>query len=243
MRESQPIGSLNYMPFMKVWFAFAASTGIRHMVCTISKMKKAILGQYLLKVSNHTSGITVGIANIAEEDEFFLSPYFGYRGKITLRADQIPMFYLGSIKLQNDCKNLQSMWYDIASYIDPADIVIELPENVPTSLADNTFNGIYISQDSLGGHSNFLSKYADRKDIEVISANGVLFYDHEEQGYVITTVEKLQDYTTPDPYLIFHNYDCDLFGTGRLNFLSKTGLVENQLAGSARHDLNEDEVN
>ena len=189
-----------------------------------------------------TSGITVGIANIAEEDEFFLSPYFGYRGKITLRADQIPMFYLGSIKLQNDCKNLQSMWYDIASYIDPADIVIELPENDPTSLADNTFNGIYISQDSLGGHSNFLSKYADRKDIEVISANGVLFYDHEEQGYVITTVEKLQDYTTPDPYLIFHNYDCDLFGTGRLNFLSKTGLVENQLAGSARHDLNEDEV-
>jgi len=134
------------------------------------------------------------------------------------------------------------MWYDIASYIDPADIVIELPENDPTSLADNTFNGIYISQDSLGGHSNFLSKYADRKDIEVISANGVLFYDHEEQGYVITTVEKLQDYTTPDPYLIFHNYDCDLFGTGRLNFLSKTGLVENQLAGSARHDLNEDEV-
>ena len=189
-----------------------------------------------------TSGTTIGEATIAESDEFYLSPYFGYRGKITLRADEIPMFYLGSIKLQNECKNLQSMWYDIASEIDPTDIVIELPENDPTSLADNTFNGIYISQDSLGGHSNFLSKYADRRDIELISANGVLFYDFEEQGYVITTTSKLKDSRTPDPYLIFYNYDCELYGTGPLKILSNTGLVKSYMGGAAHHYLNKDEV-
>ena len=109
-----------------------------------------------------------------------------------LEADQEPMFFKGSILIQNDCKNLQTTWFDIASYIDPTDIVIELPENDPLQLRDNTFNGIYISQDSLGGHSNFLSKYADRADIELLSATGVLFYDNQEQGYVITTTKSLR---------------------------------------------------
>ena len=189
-----------------------------------------------------TSGMTVAVAQIQESDEFYLSPHFGYRGKITLRADEIPMFYFGSIRLQHSCRNLQSMWYDIATTIDPTDIVIELPENDPTTITDNTYNGIYISRDSIGGHSNFLSKYADRSDIELISANGVLFYDNQEQGYVITTSAKLQDFTTPDPYLVLYNYDCELYGTGQINLLKNTGLVENKLGGAARHDLNSDEV-
>lgn len=189
-----------------------------------------------------TAGTTIGLATVEERDDFFLSPYFGYRGSVQLIADMEPMFFKGSILIQHDCKNLQSMWFDIASYIDPADIVIELPINDPNQLRDNTFNGIYISQDSLGGHSNFLSKYADRADIEILAASGVLFYDHEEEGYVITTIDKLRDYTYPDPYLVFHNYDCDLYGTGQLSVLEKTGAVTTTMAGAARHDLNEDQV-
>jgi len=193
-------------------------------------------------IKSDTSGSTIGIASIKESDEFYISPHFGYRGKITLVADDISMFYEGSIKLNYNCRNLQSMWYDIATVIDPTDIIIELPENNPVSLAENTYNGIYISQDSLGGHSNFLSKYADRRDIEVISANGVLFYDNEEEGYVITTLDKLKDFTLPDPYLVFYNEDCELFGSGPLKILGNTGLVENSIGGAARHDLNEDRV-
>lgn len=189
-----------------------------------------------------TAGTTIGLAYIKEEKDFYLSPYFGYRGQVELHADEKPMFFKGSILIQNDCRNLQTTWFDIASYIDPSDIVIELPENDPTKLRDNTFNGIYISQDSLGGHSNFLSKYADRADIELLTSNGVLFYEHEEQGYVITTVEKLKDATVPDPYLIFHNYDCDLEGTGRINMMKNSGAVDAFMAGAVKHELNKDEV-
>ena len=152
------------------------------------------------------------------------------------------MFFKGSILIQNDCKNLQTTWFDIASYIDPTDIVIELPENDPLQLRDNTFNGIYISQDSLGGHSNFLSKYADRADIELLTATGVLFYDNQEQGYVITTYEKLKDNSVPDPYLVFHNDDCDLYATGPINVLKNSGGLNMAMAGEVRHDLDKDDV-
>ena len=189
-----------------------------------------------------TAGMTIGLAEIEEKDDFFLSPYFGYRGKVQLEADQEPMFFKGSILIQNDCRNLQTTWFDIASYIDPTDIVIELPENDPLQLRDNTFNGIYISQDSLGGHSNFLSKYADRADIELLSATGVLFYDNQEEGYVITTYEKLKDNTVPDPYLVFHNYDCDLYATGPINVLKNSGGLTMAMAGEVRHDLDKDDV-
>jgi len=189
-----------------------------------------------------TTGTTIGMATLEEKDDFFLSPYFGYKGAVKLIADQKPMFFQGSILIQNECRNLQTTWYDIASFIDPTDIVIELPENDPTKLRDNTFNGIYISQDSLGGHSNFLSKYADRADIEMLSANGVLFFDHEENGYVITTVDKLRDFTLPDPYLVFHNDDCELYGTGKINVLEKSGAVTTTMGGAVRHDLNKDDI-
>lgn len=197
---------------------------------------------YFESIRPDTAGVTVGDASVREEDNFYLSAFFGYKGNVHLIADMEMMFYKGSILIQHDCKNLQTTWFDIATYIDPGDIVIELPENDPNQLRDNTFNGIYISQDSLGGHSNFLSKYADRADIEVLSANGVLFYDREEQGYVITTIDKLTDYTVPDPYLVFHNLDCDLFGTGKLNLLKQTGAVTNVVAGAVTHDLNTDGV-
>ena len=73
-------------------------------------------------IKQDTSGMTIGIAEIEEKDEFFISPYFGYRGKVQLEADQSPMFFMGSILIQNDCKNLQTTWFDIASYIDPSDL-------------------------------------------------------------------------------------------------------------------------
>ena len=193
-------------------------------------------------IAPDSAGITLGRAIIDETDEFYISPYFAYRGKVELHADQLPMYFMGSILIQHDCRNLQTTWFDIASIIDPNDIVIELPFNDPNKLSDNTFNGVYISQDSLGGHSNFLSKYADRADIEVLSADGILYYDRQEQGYVVTTYEKLKDFTLPDPYLIFHNYDCDLYGTGPLKVLENTGAVTTALAGAVRHDLVKDEV-
>jgi hypothetical protein len=55
---------------------------------------------------------------------------------------------------------------------------LSFPLTIPNKLSDNTFNGVYISQDSLGGTlETSLSKYADRADIEVLSADGILYYD------------------------------------------------------------------
>ena len=193
-------------------------------------------------IKSDSIDMTVGLAEIQEEQEFYISPYFGYRGKILLEANNKSLFFEGSILIQNECKNLKTNWFDIASYIDPSDIVIVLPENDPNQLRDNTFNGIYISQDSLGGHSNFLSKYADRADIELLAADGVLFYDHIEQGYVITTSKRLKDYTNPDPYLVFYHYECELYAGGLINLMTNTGAVEMKMAGEVRHDLNKDDV-
>lgn len=187
-------------------------------------------------------GETVGQAKVEETDSFYLSPFFAYRGAVELYASQASMYFQGSILIQHMCENLQTTWFDIQSFIDPGNIIITLPENDPNQLRDNTFSGIYISQDSLGGHSNFLSKYADRRDIELLTSTGVLLYNRENKGYVITSLERLEDETVPDPYLIFHDQACDLEGSGRLKILENTGLVENQLAGSVRHDLKTDSI-
>ena len=189
-----------------------------------------------------TSGTTIADAQVAIEDDFYLSPYFGYNGGVQLHADRTQLFFKGEILIQHACRNIQTTWFRIESFIEPSDIVITLPINEEGKLRDNLFNGIYISQDSLGGHSNFLSKYADRADIDLLTATGVLFYDREQQSYIITTSEKLNDPMLPDPYLAFANMDCELNGTGRINLLNNTGRMTSLLGGGVTHNLNTDAV-
>jgi hypothetical protein len=41
---------------------------------------------------------------------------------------------------------------------------------------------------------------------------------------------------------VFHNDDCELYGTGKINVLEKSGAVTTTMGGAVRHDLNKDDI-
>ncbi len=189
-----------------------------------------------------TSKTTIGLANITQEDAFFLSPFFGYYGKVHLTAPQKNMVFDGYTLIQHQCPNIQTTWFKFKSEIDPKQIVIDLPIDNPTTRGDNLYNGIYLAPDSTSGYSAFLSRESAMADQEIIAATGVLFYDKTQFSYIVTTPEKVANPAAPGNYLALNNKDCFTTGKGQISFADKAGRVEIGSYGIVTHDLESDAI-
>lgn len=184
-----------------------------------------------------TSGQTVAQANVSEEDGFYLSPFFAYQGKVFLEAREKNLLFKGKTLIQHTCENVTTTWFPFESRIDPAMIVIDLPIFGEDRAAERLYNGIFIANDSTSGYSAFLSRASSRADLELIRADGKLYYDELLSSYVICRQEKIDDIDAPGQWLAFNNRDCATQGKGRLGFGDKTGQIKLDALGVIDHDL------
>jgi hypothetical protein len=193
-------------------------------------------------VNPDTSGTTIGLAEVIEDDAFFLSSFFGFYGNVELTATEKNLTFDGYTLIQHECPNIQTTWFKFRSQIDPNKIVIILPEDNPATRGDNLYNGIYIAPDSSSGYSAFLSRESSRADQELIAATGVLYYDNDLFSYIITTQAQVDDPSLPGNYLALNNKDCFTTGKGALSFADDAGRIDIQSFGIATHDLESDVV-
>ena len=197
---------------------------------------------YFESIKPDTSQTTIGLANVKEEDAFFLSPFFGYYGKVQLRAPDKLLTFDGYTLIQHQCPNIQTTWFKFKSVIDPKKIVIILPEDNPATRGDNLYNGIYLAPDSTSGYSAFLSKDNSKADQELLASTGVLYYDKALYSYIITSQEKVDNPRAAGNYLALNNRDCYTTGKGLLGFADKAGRIDLQSFGVVTHDLGSDAI-
>ena len=197
---------------------------------------------YFEEIKVDTSGATIGFTKLKKEDDFYLSSFFAYYGKVELTADQQYMNFNGYTLIQQTCDNIETTWFKFESVIDPKKIVVVLPEDNPATRGDNLYNGIYIAPDSTSGFSAFLTRGNTMADQELISATGVLFYDLEQNSYVVTTQELLDNPDASGNYLILDNSNCVTTGYGKLSYSPKMGQVDLTSYGAVIHDLNSDKI-
>ena len=183
---------------------------------------------------------TVGVAQVKEEDAFFLSPFFAYHGRVDLLATEKHMRFNGSTLIQQTCANIQTTWFKFNSVIDPMNIIIDLPAP-DEGAGKRLFNGIYISNDSTSGYSAFLSNESDRASLALLTATGIVTYDKASYSYIITTREYLADPdNNTDNFLALNNKDCITTGKGEMSFGDRTGQVKLIGHGIITHKLEED---
>ena len=197
---------------------------------------------YFDEIKVDTSGTTVGYTSLKKEDDFYLSSFFAYYGKVELNANEQFMNFDGYTLIQQTCDNISTTWFKFESVIDPKKIVIVLPEDNPATRGDNLYNGIYIAPDSTSGFSAFLTRGNTMADQELIAATGVLFYDKEQSSYVVTTEELIDNPDASGNYLILDNRDCVTRGYGKLSYSPKMGQVDLTSYGTVIHNLNSDKI-
>ena len=187
-----------------------------------------------------TSGTTIGKADIAQDEYFYMSPHFSYKGKAYLRADRLELRFRGKTKIETSCPMISTDWFEFESLIDPQNIRIDLPEVDPDDMTKTLANGIYLSADTLAGYAAFLSKEVSANDEQMFFANGQLYYDEPNVSYVIAPVEKQKDSSIAANTLRFYDGDCTLRGMGKMSIGGKQEPIDMAAYGQIDYNLNTD---
>ncbi len=183
-----------------------------------------------------TSRQSIGSGEIAETDNFTLSPNFRYQGKFYMKASQKLLTFDGGALIEQKCDRLPSRWVYFRSEIDPLDIMIPIADPLIDINRDKIFNGLFMYYDSVHVYPAFLSGRKNYSDGPVVTAGGFLHFDKEKQEYVIALKDKLADRNVPGNLVSLHRESCEVYGEGRLSFGEKLGQIKLTTAGNVTHN-------
>jgi hypothetical protein len=189
-----------------------------------------------------TSGTTVGKASIKQEEAFYMSPFFAYYGKVKLRADTLPLYFNGNTHIESSCPSVTSDWFAFESFIDPVNIVIDLPEIDKDDRTKNLNNGIYLAADTTSGYVAFLSKRVPQVDKEMFFATGKLYYDRGLSSYIILSDARLEDENAKGNYMAFNNEACTIYGEGEMSLGSNKTQLSIRSFGTIDYNLKNDNM-
>ncbi len=138
---------------------------------------------------------TIAEGRIPQTDEFFLSPYFEYKGKVLVKSNEKFLNFDGSTRILHNCDRLERNWMSFNSSIDPSEVFIP----VDTILTDDNNNqvdvGLKLVKDPYELYGTFLSASRDDDDASVITSRGFLKYNASANQYEVASKEKLNQNT------------------------------------------------
>jgi hypothetical protein len=115
--------------------------------------------------------------------------------------------------------------------IDPKNILIPISSK-PRDKDDNLlFSGTFVTLDSAGVYSAFLSQRKSWSDSTLVRTSGYLFYDKGAGVYRIASLEKLSDLTLHGNMVSFDKNYCLLFSEGLINFGVDYDLLKMRSSG------------
>ena len=178
---------------------------------------------------------SIGSGEIAEQDDFTLSPNYQYQGKFYMQAAEKFMTFDGGTLIEHNCEWLPKRWVHFRSSIDPLNILIPISDELIDIDRNKIFNGLYIYYDSVHVYPAFLSGRKFSSDKPVVTSTGYLDYDQAKQQYRIASRDKLLNLNAPGNLLTLHRESCELYGEGKLDLGAKLGQVNLTTVGNALH--------
>ncbi|MEW6467283.1 MAG: hypothetical protein AB1458_00075 [Bacteroidota bacterium] len=196
---------------------------------------------YFSSITVDTTGQTFADADIHDTTHFMLSPNFEYQGKVRLRATDQFLTFSGSVMIQHACPTVNGRsWFKFTSQINPESIYIPVTADPYDKDDKHLASAIMSTLDSNAIYTAFLSKPVSRNDIQVLAADGFLYYDKASREYRISNKQKLVERSLTGNYLSMSANTCVVYGEGKLNLGSDLGQVKLITVGNASHNMNND---
>ena len=170
---------------------------------------------------------------------FPLSPEFLFKGSIHLAAAQEYLTFSGYTKPNFHCEKVEKNWIRFSGPVNPANVSIPVSSPV-TDNGAKLASAVAQTSDSTGIYAAFMMPKRKPSDLEIISADGVLFYDKATSQFRITTSEKLDKPGSAGNFLSLDDKKCMVYGEGKLNFGSDFGQLKLQTVGTVVNNLNND---
>lgn len=130
-------------------------------------------------------GVTMAHAEIPDSLNFMLSPWFGFKGEVTTKAEEPLEEYDGFFRLEHSCLE-DTVWFASTAEVDPMEVHIPIDMERIKKERQGIFNGLCYEFGSGGGyHVNFL-KPMNPETTAVTVQNGDLSYDESNKQYIIS---------------------------------------------------------
>ena len=200
----------------------------------IDENNKAFLLKFDLIKPNST-GQTISEGVISEDAKFQFNDYFSFAGKVYLYASNQYLTYVGGTKIIHNCGKIGKAYLKFDGEINPKEILIPLPKNATDFKGNEIGSAIIYSPDTNMVYSSFVSIRGNKKDIDVIGADGFLGYDKTTSEYIITNKEKFVEHSLPGNYLSLNTSNCKVYGEGKMNLGADLGQVKINSYGMSTH--------
>ena len=189
------------------------------------------------KIETNRSGKTTATGVIPVESEFMLSPFFRYRGNMTLLSgDPFPAFE-GATQIVEECGTIRPDWVKFKSSVNPANVRIVV-DDAPVNVSNNKiYNGLFLTNDSSHIYPAFFSQRKSYSDNPLIQASGLLTYNRDSMIYFIAPESKLKNRDTIGNLLAYNRDKCQLSGEGRLALGVNLGRIKTNVVGRITQNL------
>ncbi len=185
---------------------------------------------------------TLAEGTIPESQDFTLSPYYGYQGRVELHARNPFLTFNGGVRLFNDCECNEDRFVRFNSEIDPANIYIPVGQQPMDLNMNYAYAGIFMALDSNHVYPAFFSRKKLPRDRFIVTSEGYLYFDKETGEYRIASMKKLADRDVPGNYLSISRDNCVEYGEGRIFTNVFPGQVQLSSVGNATHNMEKDET-
>ena len=187
-------------------------------------------------------GHTTGEGRVVEEDQFMLSPYFGFHGEVVLRSANQFLTYTGGAQISHVCDTMQREWIRFTAEIDPEQVMIPVPGRAVNMMQRELGVGLLVSRDTVDVYAAFFNRKHRAADRPIIYADGFLVFDEESSEYRVSNRARLEDHSKPGNFVSLNTQECVVEGEGRLAIGEDLGLVEMETLGKVRYNIPADSL-
>lgn len=198
---------------------------------------------YFASITPDTNKVTSAVGNILETDKFRLSPNFEYYGQVELKANIKGMNFNGQTKIAHNCSFLPKNWMKFNAAIDPDEIFIPVSGNLTDEFGNPLGAGVTLNTDSISIYPTFLSLKIGPTHVDIINADGFLYFNKATREYQISNKEKLRENSLPGNFVSIHAENCQIKGNGKMNFGADLGQVQFTPYGDLKYDNTKQIIN
>jgi hypothetical protein len=180
---------------------------------------------------------TIAYADIDEAQDFFLSPFFKFKGKAVARSEQKHILFDGGAQFTHKHKSLAKNWLRFTAEIAPDSVMI--PMNAPYQSVNKVrvYAGTHLRRDSIGVYPTFFTGRKYTQDSAFISPEGFIYYNDNGGYYQFSSLSKIKRPSTAGSMISLYNEFDLLVNEGNLNLGVDLGEVRLTSAGKAIQEI------
>lgn len=190
---------------------------------------------FLSSISVNNNGKTTGFGHTAENEVFFLSPQYFFKGDVGFLSSRKNLKFTGGYQLNEECVINTDSWVSFNQVIDPSNISFDVTDNTTDTKGGKAYYGLAYSDQNRQFYPLILQPLANPTDTLLISAAGKIIYDTIKDAFSVGSADRFSNGNMKNNFVSLYNSRCILHGDGNINLGLNLNMITVKSTGTFKH--------